>query len=84
MINHDVEEKVINDIKKYIDIPEEGTIAGQFLASLFYKHLQLDLSQPLNDIDVFVSQESSGSPFRTFISEQTFVTKQPSLSEKNS
>lgn len=83
MINHDVEKKVINDIKKYIDMPEEGTIAGQFLASLFYKHLQLDLSQPLNDIDIFVSQESSESPFRTFISEQTFVTKQASLSEKN-
>lgn len=82
MINYDVEEKVINDIKKYIDMPEEGTIAGQFIASLFYKHLALDLSQPLNDIDIFVSQECSNSSFRTFISEQTFVTKQASLSEK--
>ena len=82
MISYKVEEKVINDIKKYIDIPEEGTIAGQFLASLFYKHLQLGLSQPLNDVDIFISQESSGSPFRTFVSEQTFVTKQASLSEK--
>ena len=37
MINQAIEDKVINDVKRYIDMPEKGTIAGQFLASLFYK-----------------------------------------------
>lgn len=46
---------VIKRLKKLATFPNHGTVAGQAVASLFYDELNIGVSGPINDIDIFVS-----------------------------
>lgn len=48
-----IENQVYKEIKENYGIPEKGLVAGQAVASLFYKYLKLPLNSVINDIDVF-------------------------------
>lgn len=55
MVNKTIQKKVIQYVKDNFEhIPKEGFIAGQAIASLVYKFLNLPLSVVINDIDIFV------------------------------
>lgn len=87
MINKDIENKVLKDIKESLTMPDYGFIAGQFVASLFYKHLGLKLEQPIKDIDIFQSLTRNNGSFmrsnffRNFSAQKAFISEKPSLSE---
>ena len=46
---------VLKRLKEYAVLPDHGTVAGQAVASLFYEELNIGVSGPVNDIDIFVS-----------------------------
>lgn len=48
-------QNVISHLKENYDLPSQGFVAGQAVASLIYKELNLNISGPINDIDVFTS-----------------------------
>lgn len=81
MITTEIENKVESDILELAQLPPEGIVAGQFVASLFYKHLGLPLKQPLNDIDIFVDNQvetATNDVFRTFRHSHRITSKTPS------
>lgn len=54
-ISKEVQNKIITYIKtNYPEIPERGFIAGQAVASLVYKFLELPLNIVINDVDIFI------------------------------
>ncbi len=86
MITSEIEKLVENDILNAGELPEEGIVAGQFVASLFYKHLNLPLNRPLNDIDIFVDQKlelATNHAFRTFRCNKRMISKQASNFKDN-
>lgn len=46
---------VLKRLKQLATLPNHGTVAGQAVASLFYEELNIGVSGPINDIDIFVS-----------------------------
>ena len=55
---HDIElatPRVLERLRALVELPSEGTVAGQAVASLFYEELGLDIRGPINDVDIFVS-----------------------------
>lgn len=46
---------VLRRLKDLTVLPEHGTVAGQAVASLFYEELNIGVSGPINDVDIFVS-----------------------------
>lgn len=46
---------VLKRLNELTVLPEHGTVAGQAVASLFYDELNIGVSGPINDIDIFVS-----------------------------
>lgn len=50
----EVQKQIINYVQeKYPQIPEEGFVAGQAIASLVYKYMNISLNIVINDIDIF-------------------------------
>lgn len=81
MITNDIEQKVKNEILELADLPEEGIVAGQFVASLFFKHLDLPLNRPMNDIDIFVNKKQEhyvNNSFRVFRHKNRLISQNPS------
>lgn len=50
---------VLDELSRIAPIPEQGTVAGQAVASVVMKRLGLGLNAPINDVDVFLSVASS-------------------------
>ena len=48
---------IISHLKRNYDLPEQGFVAGQSVASLIYNELDLSISGPINDIDVFTTSD---------------------------
>lgn len=46
---------VLEELRSMATLPPAGTVAGQAVASLFWKALGLQMKGPVNDIDVFVN-----------------------------
>lgn len=57
MLKKDIQLKIIKEIKEMVNLPEKGVVAGQAVASLVYKHMNIDLPVIINDIDLFVRVE---------------------------
>lgn len=47
------EASIIAHLKENFVLPQSGFIAGQAVASLIYKELNLNINAPINDVDVF-------------------------------
>lgn len=46
---------VLKRLRELAPLPAHGTVAGQAVASLFYEELNIGVSGPINDVDIFVS-----------------------------
>lgn len=72
-INYKNLENIKKELKK-LNLPNKGLVAGQSLASLFYKELNLDIPCVINDIDIFVLRDEKklNLRFRNNIKETDF------------
>ena len=59
MINNDVQKLVIKELKDNYKLPKKGLVAGQAVASLIFKELDLGFNFFINDVDVFTIDNDS-------------------------
>lgn len=57
-----------DELSRYIQLPEKGLIAGQAPASIIYRLLGLNISGPVNDIDLFVTKDDYCSFHKPIVS----------------
>lgn len=50
--------QIYDALRAHIDIPQTGLIAGQALASIIYRLLSLNIQGPINDIDLFITNDA--------------------------
>lgn len=50
--------QIYDALRAHIEIPDTGLIAGQALASIIYRLLSLNIVGPINDIDLFITQDA--------------------------
>jgi len=64
MITRKIEKKVIDYLRlNFPEIPKNGLVAGQAVASLLFKYLNLEIPTIINDVDFFVLSDKKTSEF---------------------
>ena len=69
MIDDNAKIRIIKHLKENYKLPEKGLVAGQSVASLVFKELDMDLNFFINDVDVF--QIDNNSQYRSKLKSAT-------------